>query len=159
MPFFIVAAAALLAVSFLANQEYDLLRNPFETPTPSPTPTRSALSFLDEAQSYIDQGKVVEAAKVLEMVAEREAENDEVRREIANLYIYGGQYSSALAPAREAVAIDEDNALSQATLAVALTWNQEYDEGYTVAQLAVQMDPTLAQAHARLAEVLASLGS
>ena len=141
MPLFIVAVAALLVVGYLANQEYDLLRNPFETPTPAPTPTRSALSYLDEAQGYLDQGKVLEAAETLTAIAEREPENDEVRREIAHLYVYGGQYSSALPPAREAVAINEDDARNQATLAMAPDLEPGVRRGLHVAQLAVQMDP------------------
>ncbi len=37
LPILLIALVALLAVGYVATQQFDLLRNPFETPTPAPT--------------------------------------------------------------------------------------------------------------------------
>lgn len=155
----ILVIVILLVGGYYANSQFELVRNPFETPTPTLTPTRTTLSYLAEAQAYYEQGKLPEAIAAYEIVAEREPENDEVRRELVHLYIYVSEYAPALAYAREAEAINGDDARNLAVLALALDWNAEMDEAYSTAQLAVELAPESASTHAVLAEVLADLGS
>ena len=65
LPILLIALALLIGVGYIANQEYDLLRNPFQTPTPAPTPTRSTLSILDEVSDLQDQGTPFVSAYLL----------------------------------------------------------------------------------------------
>ena len=110
IPILLVAIGILAVVGYYANQRLELIRNPFETPTPSPTPTRTTLSYLAEGQALIEQGEIGEAIEAYRTVAEREPENDEVRRELTTLLIYTSRFDQALIYAQEAEAINPDDA-------------------------------------------------
>jgi tetratricopeptide (TPR) repeat protein len=125
---------------------------------PTPTPTRTALSYLAEAEDYYQAGQLANALKTYERASELEPENDEAFRQQAWLLIQLGHPSRAITPAEKAVAIKE-NAQNLAMLAMALDWAGQYDEAIKFALQAVDSDPLSAEAHAIAAEVYMDKGN
>jgi tetratricopeptide (TPR) repeat protein len=149
----IIPLVILLAVGlYLLGTRTRFFENPFNPLMPTPTPTRTALSYLAEAEDYYSEGQLANALRAYEQAAKLEPENDEAFRQQAWLLIQLGHPSRAIAPAQEAVAVKED-AQNLSILAMALDWSGQYDEAIKVALQAVDSDPLSPEAHAMLAEV------
>jgi tetratricopeptide (TPR) repeat protein len=126
--------------------------NPFNPLMPTPTPTRTALSYLAEAEDYYKAGQLANALKAYGRAAELEPDNDEAFRQQAWLLIQLGHPAKAVAPAQKAASIKE-NAQNLSILAMALDWAGQYDEAIKTALQAVDNDPVSAEAHAITAEI------
>jgi tetratricopeptide (TPR) repeat protein len=140
-----------VGVYFLATRTR-FFENPFNPLLPTPTPTRSALSYLAEAEDYYKSGQLVNALKTYERAAQLEPDNDEAFRQQAWLLIQLGHPARAVVPAEKATSIKR-NAKNLAMLAMALDWAGRYDEAIEIALEAVDSDPLSAEAHAILAEI------
>ncbi len=132
--------------------------NPFNPLLPTPTPTRTALSYLAEAEDLYGQRRLVDALKAYERAAELEPDNDEAFRKQAWLQIQLGHPDRAVGPAEQAVAI-RDDVENLWMLAMALDWAGRYDDAIKIALQAVDQDPLSAEAHAILAEVYMDKGN
>ena len=142
---------------FLATRTR-FFENPFNPLLPTPTPTRSALSYLAEAEDYYESGQAANALKTYQRATELEPENDEAFRQQAWLLIQLGHPTKAVAPAERAVSIKE-NAQNLTVLAMALDWAGQYDEAIKIALQAVENDPLSAEAHAIAAEIYMDKGN
>jgi tetratricopeptide (TPR) repeat protein len=138
--------------AYLLATRTRFFENPFNPLLPTPTPTRTALSYLAEAEDYYKAGQLANALKTYERATELEPENDEGFRQQAWLLIQLGHPARAVTPAERAVAIKE-SAANLTMLAMALDWSGRYDEAIEIALKAVDSDPLSAEAHAVLAEV------
>ncbi len=150
---FLILVILVPGVHFLATRTR-FFENPFNPLQPTPTPTRSAVSYLADAEDAYRAGLLAAAAGHYEQVVALEPENDEAFNRIAWLWILRGHPDRAIEPARRAVAINP-SAWNLTILAKALDWAGDYDEAIKVALRAVDADPLLAEAHAVLAEVYA----
>ena len=128
--------------------------NPFKPPTPAPTPTRSAVSYLAEAEDHYKAGKLTAASQSYARAAELEPKNDEAFRWQAWLLILRGRPADAVPLARKAVEL-KDSGMNLGVLAMALDWTEKYDEALEAGIKAIDKEPMLAEAHAFLAEVYA----
>ncbi len=150
---FLLALVLAPGIYYLATQTR-FFENPFNPLQPTATPTRSAVSFLAEAEDNYKAGLLAAAAEGYARVIELEPQNDEALRQMAWLWILRGHAERAIEPARKAVGIS-GSAANLTILSMALDWNSEYDEAIKIALQAVDKDPLSAEAHAILAEVYA----
>src|SRR5512136_1957110 len=81
----------VLAVStYLLATRTRFFENPFDPLRPTPTPTRTALSYLAEAEDYYNAGQLTSALKAYERASELEPSHDEAFRQQAWLLIQLG---------------------------------------------------------------------
>lgn len=150
---------------------------------PTPTPTRTTYSFLIEAQSYFDTGKLddpnsdLDAIGAYQNALEIDPQNAQAWAELSRIQTYSSSLTStdqerqqrlleALVSAEKAYAIDPEDSTINAILALALDWNAssnlispEQQQEYLImaegaANRAYLMDPENALALAFYAEVL-----
>ncbi|QLQ07956.1 MAG: tetratricopeptide repeat protein [Anaerolineae bacterium] len=157
---FIIIGLLLIGAAYVINQSANLieLRNPLVPPEPTPTPARSALSYLAEAESLYANGQIPEAIGAYAGVAALEPDNDEALRWQARLHALLGHTAAAVTLAQKAVDIDPTEPRNLAVLAMALDWNKQYDDALKTALNALDLDATLPEAHAYLAEIYMDKG-
>jgi tetratricopeptide (TPR) repeat protein len=149
----IVPLVVMLGVcAYLLATRTRFFENPFNPLLPTPTPTRTALSYLAEAEDYYKAGQLANALKTYGRATELEPQNDEGFRQQAWLLIQLGHPARAVTPAERAVSI-KASAQNLTILAMALDWAGRYDEAIEIALKAVDTDPLSAEAHAVLAEI------
>lgn len=153
-PIIALLVVILLPGIYLLATRTRFFENPFNPLQPTPTPTRSAVSYLAEAEDYYKAGLLAAAAEGYQRVAQLEPQNDEALNRLAWLWILRGHPERAVEVAGEAVEINE-NASNLAMLALALDWNGQYDEAIKVGLKAVDRDPLSAEAHAVVGEIYA----
>lgn len=150
----LLLAIILIPSVYLLATRTRFFENPFNPLQPTATPTRSAVSFLAEAEDHYNAGRLAAAAESYQRVAELEPGNAEAFNRLAWLWILRGHPDRAVEMGRKAVELDE-TAWNQAILAMALDWAGDVDEAIKVALRAVDTDPLSAEAHATLGEVYA----
>lgn len=150
----IVLLFVLIAGGYLVATRTHFFLNPFNPIQPTPTPTRSATSYLAEAEEYYQAGRLGEAAKAYGRVTELEPNNYEAFAQRAWLTILRGHPDQAIELAQKAIGLNP-SAYNQSLLAMAQDWNGQYDDAIKTALKAVDKDPLSATAHAVLAEVYA----
>ena len=153
-PIIVLITIILAPAIYLLATRTRFFENPFNPLQPTPTPTRSGVSYLAEAEDAYKAGRLAGAAESYQRAIELEPENDEALRQMAWLWILRGKPELAVDPARKALEIN-DSALNGAILAMALDWTGDYDEAIKAALAAVDKDPLSAEARAALAEVYA----
>mgnify|MGYP001043944841 FL=1 len=153
-PIIIMIALILIPGVYLLATRTRFFENPFNPLAPTATPTRSAVSYLAEAEDAYEAGLFAKAAESYDRMVELEPENHEALNRIAWLWILRGHPERAVPPAKRAVEVEPD-AENLSILAMAQDWNSEFDEAIKTALKAVDADPLSAKAHATLAEVYA----
>ena len=154
-PWPIVALLLLMvAGGYLVATRTKFIVNPFVPLQPTPTPTRSATSYLAEAEEHYQAGRLGAATKAYARVTDLEPSNHEAFAQQAWLLILLGHPDQAIDRAKKAVDLNP-NARNLSMLAMAQDWNNQVDEAIKTALRAVDKDPLSAEAHAVLAEVYA----
>lgn len=153
-PFIILIGLILVPGVYLLSTRTRFFENPFNPLAPTATPTRSAVSYLAEAEDAYEAGLFAKAAESYQRMVELEPDNHETLNRVAWLWILRGHPERAAEVAKRAVEI-EDNAANLSILAMAQDWSGEYDEAIKTALKAVDADPLSAVAHATLGEVYA----
>lgn len=132
---------------------------------PTPTQTRSPASFVLEAESLFQVGRLAEAeASYLEAIAVNPKEVA-YYIELARVRMFAGMYSEAETAARDALVIDPDSALAHAVLGWSIDFqaSQEQDAAIrsellltalTKTERAVELNPNLALVRAYYAEII-----
>lgn len=132
---------------------------------PTLTPTRSPASFVLEAESLFQAGKLSQAEEsYLQAIAVNPRETT-YHIELARIRVFAGNYSDAETAARDALVIDPNSALAHAVLA----WSVDFQAGQEQdpakksellatameeVELAVKINPNSALVHAYYAEIL-----
>ncbi len=154
-PWPIVALLALLALgAYLLATRTRFFLNPFYALQPTPTPTRSATSYLAEAEERYAAGRLGDAAKTYASVTDLEPGNYEAFAARAWLAIQLGHPDKAIELAAKAVELNP-SAYNLSMLAMAQDWSGLYDDAIKTALKAVDKDPLSPEAHAVLAEIYA----
>jgi tetratricopeptide (TPR) repeat protein len=153
-PFVLLLGLILIPGVYLLATRTRFFENPFNPLAPTATPTRSAVSYLAEAEDAYNAGLFAQAAASYEKMVSLEPENHRTLYQMAWLWILRGHPERAIPYAQRAVDADL-SAENLSILAMAQDWSGDYDEAIKTALKAVDTDPLSAQAHATLGEVYA----
>ena len=132
---------------------------------PTLTPTRSPASFVLEAESLFQAGKLSQAEEsYLEAIAVNPRETS-YYIELARIRVFAGDFAAAETAARDALVIDPNSALAHAVLAWSIDFQAGHEQDPAMksellasameeAELAVKINPNSALVHAYYAEIL-----
>lgn len=123
----------------------------------TPTATRSAVSFAEEAEAHFSAGRLRRAIETYQKATEAEPANAAYWVKLARLQVYAGDAEAGLESANTAVLVRRKTAAAHAVRAFALDWTGDYEEGSRASVRAIQLDPNNALAHAYYAEILTDL--
>lgn len=122
---------------------------------PTPTPTRSALSYIEEGEAFFATGKFKRAIEAYKRAIQVDPVNLDIHVTLARIQVFAGDYESALKNAENAILINPDSARAHAVRGRALSFLPDRDTEAEAALIkALQLDPALPEAHAYYAEVL-----
>ncbi len=122
------------------------------TPTPMPTSTPTAGFYLSQAEEAYWQGSTAEAISAYQRALDMEPNQTHLYLELAWLLTYYGQPERGLEMARQAVVRQPENARAWALLGMAYDWLDLTEQAVIFCEKAVDLDPTLPEAYAYLAE-------
>jgi tetratricopeptide (TPR) repeat protein len=121
----------------------------------TPTPTRTAASYVFEAEDLYWEGRLREAIAMYERAIDLDADSIEPYAALARLLAFEGQTIEAVQRAEEAVDRAPENARAWAVLGMTYDWHGEVERAIGTCQHAVELAPDLAEAYAYLAEAYA----
>ncbi len=131
-------------------------REPVESPfVPTPTPTRSALSYVAEAEEMYLQGKLTGAITAYEQAIALEPNDLLPYIPLARLLALEGRTVEAVQRALRATEMVPENARAWAVLGMAYDWNGDIAEAIDACKRAIELDPTYAEGYAYLSEAYA----
>jgi tetratricopeptide (TPR) repeat protein len=126
---------------------------------PSPTPTRSQESVLNEAQAYFADGKLSQAIDSYKQAVLADPRNPATFIELARTQIFAGLYQDAVTNAENALLLNSNNSMAYATKASALDYLGKYDDATQAVIKAIELDPNNAAAYAYYTEILLDQGN
>jgi tetratricopeptide (TPR) repeat protein len=164
----IVIYLALIAAGLLFLRFQDDLRRPF---VPTPTATRAAQSYVAEAQSLYEAGRLSAAIDAYTQAIALEPNRVDVLVSLSRILALTDRTDEALQRAQRAAQIDPRSAPARAALAMAYNWRgtwlalhgrdaeatEHNQKALSEAQQAALLDPKYPEAYAYLAEVLIDL--
>lgn len=128
-----------------------------ETPPlflPTPTATRSAESYITDAQVLMQQGKLSQAIAAYQQAIQVDPKNPAVYVALARLQIYSAKYDEALVNAENALLLNQNNAQALALRGWAKGFLGDYLEAEASLTQASVLDPSSPAPYAYMAEVL-----
>lgn len=129
------------------------------TPTPLPTPTPSPLLYVAEAEDAYWSGNTNQAIWAYQQALDMEPNQTEVYIELTRLLVLEGRPERGLVMAREALRRQPESARAWAALGLCYEWLRMLDEAQAAFQQAIQLDPTLPEPYAYLAETYMAQGN
>ena len=155
-------ARIVLLVALISAGVYILNRSGEESKpvTPTPAPTRTAASYIADAEASLQAGQLNDAILSYKVALTLEPDNPAIAPPLVRLMIYQSQgrkerLTEALRLAQRAARTFSDSAPVQAALALALDWNNQTLEAINAGRAATQLDPNYAEGFAFLAEAYA----
>ncbi len=126
---------------------------------PTDTPTTSAASFAKEAADLYQAGKLAAAEQAYRQAIQADPSNADLHISLARVLVFDRHYSDALESAQNALLLNPQNPMAWAVYGWVLDFlpNRTSDAENAVRN-AIQRDPSLAYAHAYLAEILSDEG-
>jgi tetratricopeptide (TPR) repeat protein len=122
---------------------------------PTPTPTRNPVSYAEEANSYLAEGRIGMAKESYEAAIRANPQEISNYLNLARLQLYGGEYEAARVNAENALLLDSTRPLAYSLLAWAKGFTGEFLEAEADLRTALELDPNNALAHAVYANILA----
>jgi tetratricopeptide (TPR) repeat protein len=122
---------------------------------PTPTVTRSPDSFVNEAETYLADGKTSLAIASYKNAILADPKNVSNYIKLARLYVYTGKYEEAATEAENALLLNSNNSMALAIRGWALGLNGDYLEANDSLKSAITYDPNNGTAFAYYAEILA----
>lgn len=142
---------------YFFNQVYLPSRpNPFEA---TPTPTRSAESFVSEAEAFYTEGKMLQAIDAYGQAIKSSSRDPALYVAVARVQVLAGKYAEAQANAENALLLSADNAMARAVRAWAMDAQGNNSGALSEIEQALQMDPNNGLIHAYYTEILVNSGS
>jgi len=148
--FWPVLLLAVIAILLYEHQPTWLLTQPLQ---PTPTPTRSAVSYLAEAESLLRRAEYGGALAAYAAVARLEPQNPEPLIVQSELQLALQNVDAARRLAEQAVEIAPEHADTLAALARALDWQGEYEAAAQYAFDGLEIAPDNANVLAVLGEI------
>jgi tetratricopeptide (TPR) repeat protein len=149
----------LLLLVLIASAIYFLRFVVPTVPTPfvhTPTPTRSPASYVLEAESLFQSGKLGQAEESYRKAIAVDPEEPAFYVALARLQVFQGEFVEAETNARNALLLQPDLPLAHAVLGWALDFQggDKLVEAQSAVERALELDPNLALAQAYYAEIL-----
>jgi tetratricopeptide (TPR) repeat protein len=121
----------------------------------SPTPTRSPATFVLEAESLAESGKLAQSAEAYRQAIAIDPQEATYYFELARVQVFLGEYDEAVTSARNALLL-EDSAMANGVLAWALVFQgpDSFIEARERAEKALSLDPNSPLVLSYYAEVL-----
>jgi len=148
----ILVALICLGLYVYVNVKQELVEHPF---VPTPMPTRSALSYVTEAEALYLRGEMTRTIAAYRQAIELEPGNVEPYVPLSRLLVLGGDVSEGVQLAQRATRLAPDSAAAWAILGMAYDWHGNVAEAIEACQKAIELDPTYAEGYAYLAEAYA----
>ncbi len=155
-PFLIAILLGLIGVALYFNQVVVPATPPLFIPTP--TPTRSPESYLNEAARLFQEGRLLQAINAYKEALIVDPYNTSTYVTLARLQVFAGQYEDAITNAQNALLKNPNNALAHAVLGWAQGFTGDYLSAEASLKRALELDPNNVLAHAYYAEVLINKG-
>lgn len=121
---------------------------------PSPTPTRSAESFIAEAQKAFNEGNLLQAIEFYNEALRSDSQNVSIYVSMAQAQVFAGQYAEGEASAENAILLNSDHSMAHAVRAWALDFQGDTIGAMDSIQRALDLDPNNGIAHAYYVEIL-----
>ncbi len=139
-------------VYIYALLQHEEVESPF---VPTPTPTRSALSYVAEAEELYLQGDLPGAITTYQQAISL-APNDALPYiPMARLLTLEGQTAEAMRYAQRATEMAPENARAWGVLGMVYDWSGDVPKAIDSCKRAIELDPTYAEGYAYLAEAYA----
>jgi tetratricopeptide (TPR) repeat protein len=119
---------------------------------PLPTPTRAALSYVDEAEELLRQGKLQDAIAVYQHARTLDAQDVRLMIPLVRLYTLSGQPDAAVELGLQVVERAPQSAPGWTALGMAYEWLGRLQDAADACNRAVELDPDYAEGYACLAE-------
>jgi tetratricopeptide (TPR) repeat protein len=168
----------LLGLGFVKLMDLDYIRSPFAPPA---TPTRSAISWVEEGKSFFDSGKLEKSILAYQSAVGVDPKNAQLWAELARIQAYSSallqapndqqRLQQAMASVEKSIAVDSEYAQAYAVKTLVLDWTaslastddatrqKDLDDAYTASAAALTRDPNNPYALAFRAEVLVDQGN
>jgi tetratricopeptide (TPR) repeat protein len=125
---------------------------------PTPTPTQSPESFINQGEDYFRQGKLTLSINAYKEAINSDPANPSNYVALARLQVFAGQYDEAIKNTQNALLKNPDNPMAHAVQGWALGFQEKYGEAERAVKKALELDPNNALAHAYYAEILINQG-
>jgi tetratricopeptide (TPR) repeat protein len=125
---------------------------------PTATPTRTAQSYIQEAEAYYGQGQLDEAIAAYEQAVSINPDDTNARIRLSRFLILSQRTATAVRQAEQVISREPSNPQALATLCQALDWEGRYAEAFDACECAIELDPDLAEAYAYLAKAYVDTG-
>jgi tetratricopeptide (TPR) repeat protein len=132
------------------------LPSPF---TPTLTPTRSAESFVNEAEAFFKDGKLAQSIASYKQAILADPKNPVYYIDMARVQVFAGMYADAKTSAENALLLNPNNSMAYAVKGWALDFLEQYPEAVISVQEALKLDPNNAAAYAYMTEILIDQGN
>lgn len=150
--FFVVVLLILIAMGVYVDRVIvPTIPPPF---VPSATPTRSAESFVSEAQKAFTEGNLLQSIDFYKEALRSNPQDDSIYVAMAQVQVFAGQYAEAQASAEYAILLNADNSMAHAVRAWSLDFQGDYIGASDSIQRAMNLDPNNGIAHAYNVEIL-----
>lgn len=126
---------------------------------PTPTPTRSAVSWLAEAELHLAKGEFPAAIAAYAQIVHLEPENADPLVAQAQLYMMDRRINLAYDLASQAVEVDPENVAALTLYARVLDWQGEYEAAINYAFDALDLAPENPDTLAVLGEIYSDVGN
>jgi tetratricopeptide (TPR) repeat protein len=147
----------VLLFGYYFNQVYlPSQPNPFE---PTPTPTRSAESFVSEAESLFAEGKLAQSIAAYQAAIKSSPQDAALYVAVARVQVLAGRSAEAQANAENALLLNPNNAMAHAVRAWAMDAQGNNAEALSEIEQSLGLDPNNGIAHAYYTEILVNSGS
>lgn len=143
---------AIGAIVYVNTNVIPAMPPPF---VPTPTPTRDPVSFVEEAESYLAEGRIGMAKASYEAAIKANPQEVSNYINLAKLQLYSAEYEAARVNAENALMLDNTRPYAFALLAWAKGYMGEFLEAEADIRSALDLDPNNAFTHAIYANILA----
>ena len=148
----VVVVGVVSSTSYFGRDIVEEVQNPF---IDTPTPTRAPESFVSEAETFFEDGKLLQAISAYENAIRSNPEDPNSYIEMARIQVFIGYYESAQESAEKALLLNPNNSMAHAVRGWALDFTGDYLAAEAAVKRALELDPNNALAHAYYAEILA----
>lgn len=121
---------------------------------PTATPTRDPESFVVEAATLFEEGKLLQSIESYTQAIQVRPDDPTLFISRARVQIYAGQYADAQTSSEDALLLNPNNSMAHVMRAWALDFQGDYLAAESAIKRALELDPNNAMAHAIYVEIL-----